>query len=422
MRAPSWLPLLSIAAATAVPPAAQHHPDLRCTPAASIDPPGTVLNPHAQSPFKFLPLLLQHNSKVKLKPLKSDDTTRTTPAPAVEPDRMFIADGLLELVFPYAISGDPAAAGLNITHTRYYSADGPHNARIDMHRRRVTLAAGKELGPSEVPSPECLAHGPLTVYYQPLNGEMRRHRRTQRRRLQDAVPENADALPAHRHGAVCDGKPGLSCTVFGAPLVFGAIGDGAARRTFLYYQDVGKVGALLDAAQRMPSPVLSVNTWSRPFAFGWKLPMPAIPITLRSTLTISDCWLLTTDETATDATTRAELFLRLLHSLLAKASPLSRPVTDWDSVVARQSEWTLHDAYHNSVPANASQGVFPLDPVDRAFQYIPTCAFPPICCFGYLLLTGAACQLQTSTMAQQAPAPAKSSKGAEPRSSVTSSN
>ena len=80
-----------------------------------------------------------------------------------------------------------------------------------------------------------------------------------RRRLQDAVPENADAISAPYHGAVCDGKPGLRCTVFEAPIVYGAIGDGEARRTFLYYQNVGSIGPLLDAAQSLPEPLLSVG-------------------------------------------------------------------------------------------------------------------------------------------------------------------
>ena len=95
-------------------------------------------------------------------------------------------------------------------------------------------------------------------------------------------------------------------------------GDGAERRTFLYYQDVGSVGPLLDAAQQLPSPLLAANTWSRPYAFGWQLPQPAIPVSLRSNLTVSDAWLLITDEAAPSAGQRADLFLRLLALLLPK--------------------------------------------------------------------------------------------------------
>ena len=39
-------------------------------------------------------------------------------------------------------------------------------------------------------------------------------------------------------------------------------------------------------------------------------------------------------------------------------------------MVERQSYWTLHDAYHNLVPANASKGTWPLSPVDKQFEYI----------------------------------------------------
>ena len=58
--------------------------------------------------------------------------------------------------------------------------------------------------------------------------------------------------------------------------------------------------------------------------------------------------------------------------LLARVTPPTREITDWDTVVARQSEWTLHEAYHNLVPANASTGTWPLTPLDRQFAYIPT--------------------------------------------------
>ena len=199
--------------------------------------------------------------------------------------RAFLADGLLEFTYPIA---SPTLATLHVNQS---TATGPG---VEITRRKVVMAAGGRLGPATVPHPELLAHGPLTVYFQPLDGEMRRRRA--RRRLQDAVPANADALSAPVHGSVCDGKPGLRCTVFEAPIVYGAIGDGAARRTFLYYQDVGSIGPLLDAAQQLPEPILSVNTWSRPFGLGWQLPHPAIPITLKSNLTISDAYLMITDE------------------------------------------------------------------------------------------------------------------------------
>ena len=51
-------------------------------------------------------------------------------------------------------------------------------------------------------------------------------------------------------------------------------------------------------------------------------------------------------------------------------TPPSRPIADWDAVVERQSYWTLHEAYHNLVPANASKGTWPLSPVDKQFEYI----------------------------------------------------
>jgi len=223
--------------------------------------------------------------------------------------RSFLAGGLLEFVFPFSVGGAPSKEGLTVDEST------TQEGGVSVTHRHVVLGAGGSLGPKTIPGPELLAHGPLTVYSQPLDGEMRRN---QRRRTQDAVPQNADALGPHPAGAVCDGKPGLRCTVFGAPIVFGAIGDGAERRTFLYYQDVGSVGPLLDAAQQLPSPLLAANTWSRPYAFGWQLPQPAIPLSLRSNLTVSDAWLLITDEAAPSAGQRADLFLRLLVLLLPK--------------------------------------------------------------------------------------------------------
>ncbi len=254
-------------------------------------------------------------------------TTFAVPAPP----RTFAAGGMLEFTYPIA---SPRLANLDVNEERY-STGG-----VETLHRVVVMREGGALGPSTVPHPELLAHGPLTTYFQPLDGEMRRRRH--RRRAQDAIPENSDALEAPFHGAVCDGKPGLRCTVFQAPIVYGAIGDGAARRTFLYYQNVGSIGPLLDAAQALPEPILSVNTWSRPFGLGWQLPPPAIPLTLRSNLTLSDAWLMVTSERADNAGKRADLFLRLLAKLLEKVTPPSRDIVDWDGVVQRQSDWTLN--------------------------------------------------------------------------------
>ena len=58
--------------------------------------------------------------------------------------------------------------------------------------------------------------------------------------------------------------------------------------------------------------------------------------------------------------------------MVEQITPPSRPIADWDAVVERQSYWTLHEAYHNLVPANASKGTWPLSPVDKQFEYIPT--------------------------------------------------
>jgi hypothetical protein len=318
----------------------------------------------------------------------------TTLALPVAPPRTFAAGGMLEFTYPIA---SPSLANLDVKEER--ESDNAPTGGVETLHRVVEMRAGGALGPSTVPHPELLAHGPLTTYFQPLDGEMRRHRR--RRRAQDAIPENSDALTAPFHGAVCDGKPGLRCTVFEAPIVYGAIGDGTARRTFLYYQNVGSIGPLLDAAQALPEPILSVNTWSRPFGLGWQLPPPAIPLTLRSNLTLSDAWLMVTSETADNAGERADLFLRLLAKLLEKVTPPSRDIADWDDVVQRQSDWTLNtvntyiytsslvrndrvrgrsldliwllsQAYHNLVPANASTGTWPLSPPDKTFSYIPT--------------------------------------------------
>ena len=275
-------------------------------------------------------------------------TTRAVPV-AAPPPRTFVADNMLEFTYPIA---SPNLASLDVAEARSAGAGG-----AEILHRTVAMRAGGALGPATVPHPELLAHGPLTTYFQPLDGEMRR-----RRRAQDAVPENSDALSAPYHGAVCDGKPGLRCTVFEAPIVYGAIGDGAARRTFLYYQNVGSIGPLLDAAQSLPEPLLAVNTWSRPYGLGWQLPPPAIPLVLKSNLTISDAWLMVTHETADNAGERADLFLRLLVELLDKITPPSRDITDWDGVVQKQSDWTLNTAYHNMVPANASTGTWPLSP------------------------------------------------------------
>ena len=259
----------------------------------------------------------------------------TLALPAVAPPRSFAAGGMLEFTYPIA---SPSLATLDVKEEREDNK-APTGA-VEILHRVVVMRTGGALGPSTIPHPELLAHGPVTTYFQPLDGEMRRRQR--RRRAQDAIPENSDALTAPFHGAVCDGKPGLRCTVFEAPIVYGAIGDGAARRTFMYYQNVGSIGPLLDAAQALPEPILSVNTWSRPFGLGWQLPPPAIPLTLRSNLTLSDAWLMVTSETADNAGERADLFLRLLAKLLEKVTPPSRDIADWDDVVQRQSDWTLN--------------------------------------------------------------------------------
>ena len=274
--------------------------------------------------------------------------------------RTFAAGGLLEFVFPFAIGSFTGS------HLKLNIEASQPSAGVEILHREVRLVAGGTIGPKTVPSPELLAHGPLTIYSTPLDGEMRR------RKMQDATPQNSDALGPRLQGAICDGKPGMRCTMFGAPLVYGAIGDGVTKRTFLYLQDIGSVGPLLDAAQSLPNPLLTSNQWSRPFGFGWELPAPALHLVLRSNLTVSDSWLITTSEVAVNAGERASLFLRLLEPLLARMTPPSRAVKDWDAVVGRQSDWTLHDAYKNLVPANASTGTWPLNPPDRLFAYIPT--------------------------------------------------
>lgn len=73
-----------------------------------------------------------------------------------------------------------------------------------------------------------------------------------------------------------------------------------------------------------------------------------------------------------DAGQRADLFVRLVAQLLESITPHSRAITDWDAVVEKQSDWTLNEAYHNMVPANASTGTWPLSPPDKQFAYIPT--------------------------------------------------
>ena len=106
----------------------------------------------------------------------------------------------------------------------------------------------------------------------------------------------------------------------------------------------------------------SINALPKDIALLTPPPPPAIPLVLKSNLTISDAWLVVTHETADNAGERADLFLRLLVELLDKITPPSRDITDWDGVVQKQSDWTLNTAYHNTVPANASTGTWPLSP------------------------------------------------------------
>ena len=61
---------------------------------------------------------------------------------------------------------------------------------------------------------------------------------------------------------------------------------------------------------------------------------------------------------------------KIFSFVVEQITPPSRPIADWDAVVERQSYWTLHEAYHNLVPANASKGTWPLSPVDKQFEYI----------------------------------------------------
>ena len=67
-----------------------------------------------------------------------------------------------------------------------------------------------------------------------------------------------------------------------------------------------------------------------------------------------------------------QLLTAKISFVVEQITPPSRPIADWDAVVERQSYWTLHEAYHNLVPANASKGTWPLSPVDKQFEYIPT--------------------------------------------------
>eukprot|EP01050_Picozoa_sp_SAG11_P035637 SAG11_NODE_13166_length_667_cov_0.746479_1_plen_126_part_00 len=90
----------------------------------------------------------------------------TTAVPA--PPRTFAADGLLEFTYPIA---SPRLASLDVNQER------DSNGSVETLHRTVTMRADGALGPGTVPHPELLAHGPLTTYFQPLDGACASHKR-----------------------------------------------------------------------------------------------------------------------------------------------------------------------------------------------------------------------------------------------------
>ena len=86
------------------------------------------------------------------------------------PPRTFAADGKLEFTYPIA---SPNLATLEVQQEREseHDDDAPAGAGVvEILHRTVVMRAGGALGPSTVPHPELLAHGPLTTYFQPLDG------------------------------------------------------------------------------------------------------------------------------------------------------------------------------------------------------------------------------------------------------------
>ena len=78
------------------------------------------------------------------------------------PPRTFAADGMLEFTYPIA---SPNLGSLDVEQDRQSAGGG-----VEILHRVVVMRAGGTIGPATVPHPELLAHGPLTTYFQPLDG------------------------------------------------------------------------------------------------------------------------------------------------------------------------------------------------------------------------------------------------------------
>jgi hypothetical protein len=86
---------------------------------------------------------------------------------------------------------EPMLQELHVEESTTTSAGG-----VETTHRKVVMGAGGSLGPATVPHPELLAHGPLTVYFQPLDGEPRHGSGTAAMPLQ-AVSRSALCIRIH---------------------------------------------------------------------------------------------------------------------------------------------------------------------------------------------------------------------------------
>jgi hypothetical protein len=127
-----------------------------------------------------------------------------------------------------------------------------------------------------------------------------------------------------------------------APLVFGHIG-GRYDTTFLYFQDLGAVGRLMDFMGEVPEPAVVVEG----DRFGWRgVAVPGAWRPAREVL-VSEGYLFLKHDTLATPTQRAQWYLQCLATLYEKLAPKPAKVDDWEALAARTARWL--DNYPNWV-------------------------------------------------------------------------
>ena len=157
-------------------------------------------------------------------------------------------------------------------------------------------------------------------------------------------PANLAAqVSSHQPEAEASGDLRVYVTQSGcaAPLVFGHIG-GSYDTTFLYFQDLGAVGRLMDFME-VPEPAVVVEG----NRFGWRgVTLPRDWKPARAVL-VSEGYLFLKHGTLATSAQRAQWYLQCLVAVYEKIAPKPAKVDDWDALAVRTAQWL--DNYPNWV-------------------------------------------------------------------------